>query len=156
MAINRKNFITTNQYQRPVILLPVITSFIFCCIITYFILAFRQDLVADLAGKYRPYLHADVLTKWAILILFNLWVLFVIIVIQAFYLAGNMLGPFERLIKELDHGIKTKKPKKLQARKENTHALDLVQRINVLIEHYDPDKKQSQPPADRINKIKML
>ena len=156
MPINRKNFITTNPYQRPLILLPVLTSLLFCGIITYFILAFRQDLLADISGKYRPYLHADILTRWAILILFNLWLLFVIIVIQAFHLAGVTLGPFERLISELDHGIKTKKPKKLKVRQENKLALNLVQRINVLIEHYDPDKKHSQPPADKIDKIKLL
>jgi len=123
----------SNKYQRKIIILPLISAFILCSLLSIIIIFLQNDILkAVLYSKGTETI--SIINKWAILIIFYLWTFFMIIIVGSFTIASNLVGAFNRIIRELDLIISGKKKAHIYVRKEDNMATDLIKRINLLID----------------------
>jgi Na+/melibiose symporter-like transporter len=59
--------------------------------------------------------------------------LILIVCLYTYYLTNKMLGPYERIIRELDAVLETRQKKELTVREGDDMFRDLLKRINALI-----------------------
>ncbi|HLF18370.1 MAG TPA: hypothetical protein VI749_05685 [Candidatus Omnitrophota bacterium] len=131
---NRKLFFHTNKYQRQIIRLALLPSLAFCIMISVFCLRFRFEVVDMMLYGTRS-LSLHIIDKWLVIIMIGLWVFFVFILCQTFKISLDLVGPFERINKDLDLTIKGEIRQHLKARDADTLAKELLQRVNVLIDN---------------------
>jgi hypothetical protein len=65
-----------------------------------------------------------------------LWVFFIVCIVIAGYKAANMVGSFDRILREMDHVIDGNEKKPLTSRKDDELTQRLLRRINVLVNGY--------------------
>jgi hypothetical protein len=68
-----------------------------------------------------------------------LWVFLIVCVVIAGYKAANMVGSFDRILREMDQVIDGSEKKPLTSRKDDELTQQLLRRINVLINGYQRD-----------------
>jgi hypothetical protein len=131
---NRKLFLHTNKYQRQIINTALLPSLMFCVLISVFCLRFRFEIIDLLVYGTRP-LSLAFIDKWLIVIVLGLWLFFIFILYQTFTISLSLVGPFERINKELDETIKGETRHHIKARDDDTLANELLERVNILIDN---------------------
>jgi hypothetical protein len=145
MNKKRKGFLTTyNKYQEKIVLLSFIPSFCILFVFTVSLFFIRSEIVNNVRnGVHLNY--AFVLMHWIHhsynYIIWGVCGIFILSAIWAFKIAHELLGAFNRIIKELDEVIEGRRTKSISARPEDGLAQELLKRINVLAQHYIDHKK---------------
>jgi len=117
----RKLFIPGNKYQTKVIFLAFFPTLLICLFL---------DLLIALAEKG----YLDLLSRWSWGIAAVLSGIFVYALIRVFFVSSHLVGPFDRIIKELDTVIANNSARAITARPGDELANELLKRINILIQ----------------------
>lgn len=141
MASNkRKRAFPTNKYQKRVLLLAFIPIVIVYVALIAFATLFKHELM-NVMLMDSPAMGIQFLMRWHIIVIFALAVVFIIILIWAYKMSANLVGAFERIIRELDEVIAGRSQRKIKARARDELANELLHRVNQLIEGYTPKNR---------------
>ena len=127
----RNLFLNVNRFQKN-ILYPVLISCAVVCLLGLVCLGYLYakpfKSVSYQTSGYHA-LHFSI--PWFLLVIS--FVLF-FIVIWTYYISNKMVGPYERVLRELDDILAGKKKQPVYARKGDEIFQELLKRINALIE----------------------
>jgi uncharacterized protein involved in cysteine biosynthesis len=129
----RKKFGNINRYQMAIIMATFMPTLIICFAITILLIICYWDLI-DIIVNQSAATSIQIISDWSVLIVSVVWIAFALLLLWAYYLSLRLVGPFERINRELDEIIEGKHRNKITARKKDNLAKELLQRINVLIE----------------------
>ncbi len=130
----RSRILHANHYQRQVVWLVFIPSLSLCVLFTFFLLSLQRDVTNfRISGTVPSNLQLIETWGWAVLI--ATWVAFMGFLLWANVIANRMVGPFERLLRELDEVIHLRTVRKLRVRPGDDLAQQLLLRINFLLEN---------------------
>jgi len=130
----RTGLIRLNKFQRRVVTVPFFSSLVFVILMTIFVRSFHSDLINVILYEQSPF-SVNLIKKWEFLILFLLWLFFATVILWVYFISSNLVGAFERVLRELDSNIEKKEKKHIYARKDDYLANDLLKRINTLIDN---------------------
>ena len=128
----RNTYFHVNKYQRRILifsLLPLLSVF---TLISLVIVYCHQEAVSYLLYATHPP-SVQIVNKWGAVSLAVLWVVFIIILIGTYHMSSNLVGAFERILRELDHSIFKRERRQLRARIHDDLANELIKRINRII-----------------------
>ncbi len=131
MAAQKRSFFRVTEFQKPflnlVIGLAVITlTMMVVCI--GFLLYDVSTFIVD------PQSTVNTMKAMVYLLLILLPLILMGGIFWAYYITSKVIGPFERLIRELDEILETGKKKHLQTRQGDRLAKEMLKRINALID----------------------
>lgn len=130
--VRRKSYLRANRYQIPIIGLTLIPTFIFCALLTVFVLFAHRELFGYM--QYNISLKNVQLVNNSILfIIVTIWTFFAIVYVWAKIVSGRLVGAFERITRELDKVIEGQDVDRIYARENDYIASVLLPRINYLI-----------------------
>lgn len=142
----KRSIATSNKYQEKVIRLLL---FPWALLLTILSIAF-VIIMSNLVNDVKQGLHIDygnALLQWLRLnygyIVFGLCVFFILVVKIAFKVSEELVGPFTRILPELDAVIEGRSQRKIAARPKDELAKELLKRVNVLIEKYIETRPKS-------------
>ena len=127
----KKLFFHVNEYQKPIIYLVLVPSFMICLVISVYIFYMNFTWV-NLFHAVEPAI-IEGMYKRTIATYIILWLLFILTVWWAFQVSSKLVGAFERLLQELDDVVSGKSRRPLKARKNDALANALLERINAII-----------------------
>ena len=127
----RSLLLRASRYQRPVLNLIVASALITVVIISLCI-SFIYHTMVNEAGYFDA--EVPVAQAWVLLVLMAMPLLFLGIIIRAYKVTNQLVGAFERLLRELDGIIATNEKRHVSAREGDELAGDVVKRINILID----------------------
>lgn len=139
--ISRNVFSTANTYQNKIILLCFLPS-----VVTF--LAFSTIVFIGNPIITKAVYHQSIDSVLNLVygftgaIVFVLCLLVLLSVMSAFVISHHIVGPFGRIMKELDDIIDGKSQRKITSRPGDDLARDLLQRVNVLVDSYVKQKSQ--------------
>ena len=127
----RNLILHVNKYQKQ-ILYPVFLACAFSSILTIFCFVFILVRMTN-ARTIGPILMSDLqnFMPWLMLII-AYTILF--IVFWTYYISNKIVGPHERILRELDEVIEGKRPGPIATRQGDEMFEQLLKRINALIE----------------------
>jgi hypothetical protein len=129
----RNLFATRNKYQLSIILLTFFPPVVVCTSMAIFITIMYYQML-NVIRYNSSAVVARSLTQWSGLIVGVLCAMCIVSLFWVFILSSRLVGPFERIIRELDEVIEHKKKKKIVARTKDELANQILKRINVLID----------------------
>ena len=128
----RKNFFHINKYERRILQAAILPTLIVCLGVSAFLIYFFRELI-NVMVHHSPAFGVEFLNQWATIIFLVIWAIFALGLLLTFDVAKNTVGPFERIIRELDEIIEKRQPKQIRARDHDELAKELLKRINTLI-----------------------
>jgi len=143
MQIPKKNVrFRLNPYEKKIVILIIGFPLLWCIILSIMYNIFYQYLVdlsiygssRQVAAFSKELMTFLILALWGFLLLFYIWTRLV---------ASNMLGAFERLLRELDEINESRTKKRLICRKNDTLAYHLIKRLNTLMDLIEFKQKDS-------------
>lgn len=130
----RKIFPIIGTYQGKMIFFVFVPAVIFHLCIFCMLTFLKLDLGMLIFQGVSEEVIAYFIDNWsATVILVSLFFVAAFLIIS-FIISRNMVGAFERIVRELDEVIEGKRVGPLTARRYDVLAKDLLQRVNVLIE----------------------
>lgn len=120
----------TNKYQRR-ILIPVLgCAFLACNLalmcLAYFYYSENKGKIFNVSfEQFKFFVPWFVIGASCLLLFFLLW---------TYYISNKMVGPFHRVIKELDDILETKSKKRIMTRPGDELFEELLKRINTLVD----------------------
>lgn len=126
---NRNIVLNVNKFQKR-ILYPVLFSCLVACnaivlCLAYFYFPAGHEFFFDLTlGDIKPYLPG---------VLISVSVMLIFIIFWTFYMSNKIVGPYERVLKELDVILTGDKRDGINSRKGDEMFEELLRRINLLI-----------------------
>ncbi|MBF0385310.1 MAG: hypothetical protein HQL27_05510 [Candidatus Omnitrophica bacterium] len=128
----RRLLLHINKFQKSMIW-PILIACFVAAFMTFFCLEYY---LASLTNTGIMILNYDVTAfEWAIpSLLLGVAGLLVFIIFWVFYLSNKVVGPFDRITRELDEVIVGQRKGPLTARKGDTMFEELLKRINTLLE----------------------
>lgn len=128
--VKRQLFLRVNRFQRPIINVVIAASCVTVVLgLCVFYLYFDTTNAIISPNREIPALKIVVL-----LILLALPIVFYLIIVSAYKVSNKLLGPFERIISELDTLIEKREKRHLSTRKGDELAEELLKRVNTLID----------------------
>lgn len=124
----RRIFSIDNKYQARIVLLAFFPTLTICLFLVVLVILVQLNL----ASQSQALLGV---------VVFIFSSLFVLALIRAFVLSHNLVGPFPRIIRELDEVIAGRSNKVISARPDDDLAKELLARVNILIQNYLENKK---------------
>jgi len=121
-----------NRFQKPVIHLVISAAFVtvitvaFCVAYVYF-----YGIMTDLIN---PAEDGPIAKLLILFIAMLLPIIFIIIIVATYKITSELVGAFERLLRELDVIIESREKKHLKVRENDELANEIVKRINTLID----------------------
>ena len=125
--------------------LALVPSVIFC-LAMYFSLEVSQHDMAQTIMDRSDAVSVVFLTEWGVVLALTLLVNLGSISLWAYAVSNQMVGAFERIIRELDGIIEGGAKRPIAARGRDEFATALLQRINVLIENVPCSGRLSVKP----------
>ena len=129
----RKLFFRVTKYQRPIVSLALCPALFLCILITVFVIYYQNELVNMILYTTKP-ISARIITQWGTIIIGTLWVSFFVLSILSCQISSNLVGAFERIMREMDDIIAGKERRIIRARPKDDLANELAKRINILID----------------------
>jgi len=129
----RKLLFRANKFQQPIINLILFPSIPIYLVTFLYILYFYYLVTTDTIAPGQTF-DIEVITTITASILAILWIFTGVMLIWVYRVSNRMVGAFERILKEMDDVIEGKGKKHIQARKGDTLAIELLQRVNSLID----------------------
>ena len=133
----------TTKHQRQIIRLSVVPSTIFCVVMYFLLHAFQNDLGEAI------YTASDVasikfVSEWAFALLSILLLYLGCGFLWAYAVSNDVVGPFDRIIRELDEVIDGGARHTITVRQRDELAQQLLKRVNVLVKNLPgPDSQLS-------------
>lgn len=147
MAQQRKPILTTSsKYQEKVLRLLLFPwVFLFAILSVAFVIIMNR-LVDDV--RYGIYVdYGNALMQWLRqyygYIVFGICAFFIMVISIAFKISHDLIGPFARILNDLDAIIEGRLEKKISVRPKDQLAKELLKRVNVLIEKYIETRPKS-------------
>ncbi len=145
MAIdnNRKKrnvFLTANKYQDKIILLSFLPSaFIF---LAFMAIVFIGNPIITKAIYHSSYPEmVKMVLTFTGAIVFCICLIVLLSMIMSFVISHHIVGPFGRIIKELDDVLAGKNQKMITSRPGDDLATEVLKRVNPLVDFYVKNKK---------------
>lgn len=139
MTTHRKRFFRTNKYQKKIVavaFLPIVFVIVFMWIVTT---VFYKEMVGVIL--YQSSADAiRLINQWGLVVFLGFMVVLFLVIFFSMSVSLNLVGAFERIIKELDDVVSGKSNKPLMARPKDELANELLKRINVLINRLNQKK----------------
>lgn len=129
----RRSFLNMNKYQKSIIPLAVGPLAGLCFVITVYTLYFQHELINLILYASKP-VSVQMIKQGSAVIIGVLWLLFVFMAMWIYNISLNLLGPFERVIREIDRIIGSGGKRAIHARNADDLANELLKRINILID----------------------
>ena len=139
----RRVFLHTTKHQRQIIRLSVVPSTIFCVVMYFLLHAFQNDMGEAI------YAASDVasikfVSEWAFALLSILLLYLGCGFLWAYAVSSDVVGPFDRIIRELDEVIDRGARQPITVRQRDELAEQLLKRVNVLVKNLPgPDSQLS-------------
>ena len=133
------NFLAT-KYHRRVMAVAFFPTVLIFGVVLFFLSAFYQQLV-DVIIYSSTTATVELIQDWGVMLLFLLGSTSLLILFWAYVLSRDLVGAFERILKELDAMIDGGERKHIRVRKGDDPAVPVVARINTLIDNLPHDKK---------------
>ena len=127
----RQILFRTNQFQRPIINVVIASALVTIIVITLCISYVYNGMVDEIMN---PTTNVPTEELLILIVLMCMPVIFSSIVLWTYRITNEMVGAFERLLRELDQIITSKKKEHLVVRKRDVLAGELIKRINILID----------------------
>ncbi len=140
---SRRAFLHTTKHQRQIIRLSVVPSTIVCVVMYFLLHAFQNDLGEAI------YTTSDVasikfVSEWAFALLSILLLYLGCGFLWAYAVSNDVVGPFDRIIRELDEVIDGGARQPITVRQRDELAQQLLKRVNVLVKNLPgPDSQLS-------------
>ncbi len=130
----RKRFLGINRWQRQSIKLsvaPVLVLFLFM----FLLIEVFQTQLRDVIITSSDEATIVALTRWGVWLFLALAACFLAVVTSTYAASRHVLGPFDRLLRELDEMLDGRRERKpLGVRPKDHLASELLKRVNKLIE----------------------
>lgn len=138
----RNVFLTANKYQDKIILLSFFPSaFIFLAFIA--IVFIGNPIITKAVFHTSIASVTNLVYIFTGAIIFLLCLIILLAIMLSFVISHHLVGPFGRIIKEMDDVIEGKSQRMLiTSRPGDELAADLLKRINILVEFYVKHKSQ--------------
>lgn len=138
---SRNVFNTANEYQNKIILLTFLpTVFIF---LVFTIIVFVGNPIITDAIYHQPMNSVvSLINKFTGIIVLAMCLIVIATIAGSFIISHHIVGPFGRIIKELDDVIDGRTDKKITSRPGDDLAKELLKRVNFLIDAYTRQKNQ--------------
>ena len=130
----RQRFLSINRWQRQSIKLsvaPVLVLFVFM----FLLIEVFQTSLRDVIITSTDEAAIVALTRWGVWLYLALAAWFLAVVASTYVASRNVLGPFDRLLREMDEMLDGRRERKpLTVRPKDDLAKELLKRVNKLIE----------------------
>ncbi len=141
MTSKRSKTFNMNKYQTRIVLTTFFPLLFICAIVVLFLQAFFSEILQVIttwsAAKTTRLILQWNVAFYAIYVLLLLGVLF-----WAYYVSRDIVGAFERILKDLDAVIDGEQRKPITARAKDELANELLKRINILIRNLPDSPKK--------------
>ena len=134
---HRSPNLKANKYQRNIILLSFLPTILFLLMTTLFVVLFFHELVQVTLYQSRANM-IEMIIQWRGHFLTIFAAFLIGHLVFSFILSSNLVGAFERIIRELDLVLKGEKKTPITSRPNDILAKELLVRVNKLIEKYHP------------------
>ncbi|MCK5215985.1 MAG: hypothetical protein KAR05_11615 [Candidatus Omnitrophica bacterium] len=131
----RKRFLNSTKYQRQIMLLAFLPTVMICILMTLLHVVFFQEL-ANVLGSGSPKMIMSLTGEWSSAVLVIMWLSFVVFIYWVCKTSSQLVGSFERIIREMDEVIATGTKKRIKTRIDDELSTALLKRINMLIQGY--------------------
>lgn len=136
-------FLHMTKLQRQIIRLSVVPSTIFC-VVMYFLLQSFQREVGEAIYSASDVASIKFVSEWAFALLSILLLYLGCGFLWAYAVSNEVVGPFDRIIRELDEVIDGGARQPITVRQRDELAQQLLKRVNVLVKNLpDPDSQLS-------------
>ncbi len=136
-------FLHMNKHQRQIIRLSVVPSTIFC-VVMYFLLHAFQGEVSEAIYTASDVASIKFVSEWAFALLSILLLYLGCGFLWAYAVSSDVVGPFDRIIRELDEVIDSGARQPITVRQRDELAQQLLKRVNVLVKNLPgPDSQLS-------------
>ena len=130
MTAQRQLFTRVNRFQRPIIRIVIASSFV-----TIILAACAAYLYYDTTEIIiHPFKEISFLKITVLVLLMILPLAFYFVIVNAYRVSNRLLGPFERVLEELDTIIEKREKRHIQARQDDELAEEILKRVNTLID----------------------
>ncbi len=137
----RNVFSTANKYQDKIVLLSFLPStLIFLAFIT--IVFIGNPIISQAVFHSSVSSITNLVYTFTGTIIFLLCFIILLSMIFSFVISHRIVGPFGRIIKELDDVIEGKTKRLITSRPGDELAEDFLKRVNVLVDFYTKNKTQ--------------
>lgn len=126
----RQIFFHTNHYQRK-FFYPLVIAFVLGCLIAWLSMAYFFLLSVPPDGSE---MNQIIALLPGFIVIFTLVMLSILL--WTSYFSNKIIGPYSRILKELDEVLDGKRLEVLHVRKGDTLFDELLKRVNKLIENY--------------------
>ncbi len=130
-TFRRTIFFKANRFQKPIIDLILYPAIISSTILFFYILYFQYEVISTFSS---PTKNVEAISLKAFFIFGLLVLSFGGIILWAYKVSCNLVGAFERILRELDDILAGKGKRHIRARKEDELANELLKRVNALID----------------------
>ena len=130
----RKRFLRINRWQRQSIKLSVAPALVLFMFMFLLIEIFQTELRGVIITSTDE-AAILALTRWGVWLFLALAACFLAVVASTYVASRNVLGPFDRLLREMDEMLDGRRERKpLTVRPKDDLAKELLKRVNKLIE----------------------
>ncbi len=134
MSEKRRRFPGLNRWQRHSVTLavaPALVLFLFM----FLLIEIFQTQLRDVIITSTDEAAILALTRWGVLLFFALAACFLAVVASTYVASRNVLGPFDRLLREMDEMLDGRRERKpLTVRPKDDLAKELLKRVNKFVE----------------------
>ena len=127
----KRNLFRLNRFQKPIVDLILFPFLLIFSILFLNIALFYYEIKKQV---YPDFLDVHVLSERFIAAAVVLWLTSLFVIVWAHRASNRVVGPFERILRELDEVIEKKLKKHITARQGDDLAAELLKRINILID----------------------
>ncbi len=136
-------FLHTTKHQRQIIRLSVVPSTIFCVVMYFLLQAFQREM-AEAIYSASDVASIKFVSEWVFALLSVVLLYLGCGFLWAYAVSNNVVGPFERIIEEMDKVIHEGARHQITVRQRDELAQELLERVNVLVKNLpDPDSRLS-------------
>lgn len=127
----RRIFLRVSKFQQPVLYLFVFSALMVVISLTLSASYLYVDITNAVINSGAEVPTAKI---WLLLSLMTLPLIFLVIIVWAYYVSNKSLGAFERILRELDEIVTKNEKRHIKARKGDKLAEELLAHINTLID----------------------
>jgi hypothetical protein len=132
----RKWLFHGSKYQRQIMILAFVPTVMICILMSLLHVVFFQEL-ARVMESGSAGMIMSLAEEWSSAVLVIMWLSFFVFIYWVCKSANQLVGSFERIIRELDEVIATGSKKRIKARMDDELPKALLKRINILIQGYE-------------------
>ena len=136
----RQTFLRANKKQRKLLALGLLPVFFLCLFISAYYNKFYAELFSAMQDESLPQ-RIDDFVLWHRIGTISLWVMFIGVILWITRIANNMLGAYDRIVRECDEILQGNRKGPITVRPNDVLFKELLERINVFIEVYQNQSK---------------